>query len=755
MLLTDEQIEAVKITIERYRNKEKYTVIAGVAGSGKAQPISTIIPTPNGNKLLGEIKSGDIVYDRLGKPTKVLDVFPQGLKNNYKVIFEDGRVTYCNDEHLWSYYTSKNNLATKTLREMIDAGLRYNSKKGGYKFRIPICEPIQYEERDFKIDPYIMGVFLGDGCCREKILTLSSENDEIPNIVANLIGKCKPVRLCNKNYNWYFEIDEKNDKFKYLQTKKFFSEYLDELCKYSYEKQIPNEYLYGSIQQRIDLIQGLLDTDGSICKSDSKRYNIRYTTTSLILVKQIQQLFLSLGYKQPTISIDKRSEKYTLGRAYNVIINIPNEDKYKFFRMSRKKNIALEAKKYHKRKNYDRIAIVDVEKMEQPEKMVCLYVDNDEHLYLTNDYIVTHNTTVISYIIQSLLNEFSYIKESNIIYTSFTGKACTVLRQKGNNNVLTLHKLLYEHYPKPDGTFYKKPVEYIPYNIVVVDEVSMVPKFLIEQLFSHENVYVICCGDDAQLPPVNKDENNHLLDNPHIRLTKIMRQDEGSEIIQIATAVREGREVELFKGNEVQIFPHSELTTGMLEWGDIVLCSTNKTRRSLNEQIRNLKGFAGAPADGDKIICKRNYWETFSENEESLVNGTIGYLRDSFDTFMRIPRYLATNKDNINIPYIMGTFETEFGEIYNSLEIDKHMIETGEPCLDWKTSYKLKKQKTRYPEPLEFEFGYAITVWAAQGSQWDKVVFIEEGFPWEKEEHKRLVYTALTRAAKKILWIKK
>ena len=83
------------------------TCLIGKAGSGKAQPIDTVIPTPNGYKKLGDIKVGDYVYDRLGKPTKVLGVFPQGMKDVYTVELADGRKTQCNDEHLWSYYTSK------------------------------------------------------------------------------------------------------------------------------------------------------------------------------------------------------------------------------------------------------------------------------------------------------------------------------------------------------------------------------------------------------------------------------------------------------------------------------------------------------------------------------------------------------------------------------------------------------------------------------------------------------------------------
>ena len=141
-------------------------VITGSWGSGKAQPNSTIVPTPNGPKKLGDMKIGDMVFDRKGYPTKVLGVYPQGTMDCYEVRFSDGRTAKCNDQHLWSVYTSKGNLKTITLREMIDHGIRNNA--GSFYYRIPLCDPVEYPEKKYAVDPYVIGVFLGDGCCREK-----------------------------------------------------------------------------------------------------------------------------------------------------------------------------------------------------------------------------------------------------------------------------------------------------------------------------------------------------------------------------------------------------------------------------------------------------------------------------------------------------------------------------------------------------------------------------------------------------------
>jgi exodeoxyribonuclease-5 len=220
-------------------------------------------------------------------------------------------------------------------------------------------------------------------------------------------------------------------------------------------------------------------------------------------------------------------------------------------------------------------------------------------------YAGTGKSTLVKFIIAAL-SEDGIDPDKDVVFTSFTGKATQVLQKKGNKNVSTLHRLLYEHYPRPDGTFYRRPVASIPFQIVVVDECSMVPKELLNQLLKYK-VYVICLGDPGQLPPVNKDEDNHLLDKPDIFLDEIMRQEEQSEIIKLTMDIRAGKPLNHYIGKEIQILDKDELTTGMLQWADQIICSTNATRVSLNKQMRQLLGRGDAPEDGDKVICLRNY----------------------------------------------------------------------------------------------------------------------------------------------------
>lgn len=364
-------------------------------------------------------------------------------------------------------------------------------------------------------------------------------------------------------------------------------------------------------------------------------------------------------------------------------------------------------------------------------------------------YAGTGKSTLVRYIIDAL-----DVEEDRVCHCAFTGKAAEVLKKKGNKNVATLHRLLYEHIPRPAGGFFRKPKPFIDYDVIVVDEVSMAPKSLMELLFKHQ-VYVICLGDPFQLPPIDKDEDNHLLDNPHIFLDEIMRQEEDSEIIQLTMKIRNQEPIDYFNGNEVKIIPYSDLNTGVLQWGDQILTATNAKRQAINNQMRALQGRTGEPVDGDKIICLRNYWDDSSLNGDALINGTIGILQNSFQTWREIPRFVQSNIRKFDV--LVGDLVVpETNDVYQMTEMDRQMIITGEKCCDWRLSYKLGKLRPKYGEivPKEFTYAYAITTHKSQGSEWPKVVVLEEKFPFDKTEHARWLYTACTRSSEKLVLVR-
>jgi len=388
-------------------------------------------------------------------------------------------------------------------------------------------------------------------------------------------------------------------------------------------------------------------------------------------------------------------------------------------------------------------------KQEQGLKIALQRHKNHDKYVTISGYAGAGKTTLVRFIIEAL-----DVEETKVAYATFTGKAAEVLRKKGNKNAMTLHRLLYDSIPRPGGGFYRKPKAQLDYTIVVVDEVSMVPKSMVQLLLSHR-VFVIFLGDPFQLSVIDKDETQDLLDHPHVFLDEIMRQAAESEIIQLTMKIRNQEPISYYNGSEAMIIPKSKLVTGHYLWADQVICATNATRFAINNQMRALLGYSGLPQNGEKIICLRNQWDDISNDGEAvLVNGMTGILINPFETFITAPPYVKMKNHHIEI--IQGDFLSEEGNLFSNVEMDKKLITQGEYSLDWRESYALGRIKQKIGDivPRQFSFGYAVTTWKAQGSEWDKVLVIEEQFPFDRTEHARWLYTSLTRANQKLVLVR-
>ena len=330
------------------------------------------------------------------------------------------------------------------------------------------------------------------------------------------------------------------------------------------------------------------------------------------------------------------------------------------------------------------------------KEAITRYRNGDKYVCIAG-YAGSGKSTLVKFIIDAL-----NIPDNQIVFATYTGKAAQVLVKKGNKNAMTLHKLLYQSYPRPNGTFIRVPKPNLfPYKIVVIDEISMVPLEMLKLLAKHK-VFLICLGDPFQLPPIDKDTDNHLLDTPHVFLDEIMRQAQESEIIRLSMDIRAGKDISLFKGTEAQVLQKKDMCDGMLTWANQIICSTNATRIALNNQMRDMLGRQGGPQDGDKVICLRNYWETLGEDNDALVNGTIGYIQNSYSTFIKLPYYLGGKKFDV----LHTDFISDSNEKYKDLELDTHMILTGEKCCDTRTAYRLNSNpKYAGLLPLEFTYG--------------------------------------------------
>lgn len=392
-------------------------------------------------------------------------------------------------------------------------------------------------------------------------------------------------------------------------------------------------------------------------------------------------------------------------------------------------------------------------KQEEGLRAVLQRYHNRKKYAVISGFAGTGKSTLVRFIIEAL-----DIDESRVAYATFTGKAAEVLKSKGNKNAMTLHKLLYDSFPRKDGGFIRKPKEYLEYQIVVVDEISMAPKSMLELLFSHR-VFCICLGDPFQLPVIDKDEAHDLLDHPHVFLDQIMRQAAESEIIQLTMKIRNFEAISCQQGNEVIVIPRKSLVTGHLMWADQILCGTNSTRIKVNQQMRQLFGYSGLPQDGEKVVCLRNQWDDYSTDGEAvLVNGMTGYLHNPKPVEYHVPFNKVKNLKQRDIHVIRCQIESDSHNVFEEVDMDRELIMTGESLLDWRDKYALNRFKNASQgediTPREFAFGYCITCHKSQGSEWDKVTVLEETFPYSKLEHARWLYTACTRPSQKLVLVR-
>ena len=401
-------------------------------------------------------------------------------------------------------------------------------------------------------------------------------------------------------------------------------------------------------------------------------------------------------------------------------------------------------------------------KKQEEALKVCVngFLNGDKYRCIAG-YAGTGKSFTVPYIIDAI----GVDPNEDVAYIAYTGKAAQVLKAKGLNHVMTAHKFLYKYktYYYSNGTpfyvreektmadFYPNPMkldEEPPFcpTIVVVDEVSMLPKEMWDILMSLD-FFVIAMGDPFQLPVIDKDTDNHILDKPDVFLDEIMRQAKENEIIRISMEVRERKPLSLYNGTTVKIVPYSDLSYGMMKWANQILCSKNETRRALNKIYREhiLKFENELPVIGDKLICLKNNWDCLSAFQEPLVNGQTGEVL-GFQPF-----HDNTWGDNFYLK-----FRTDEGAHYDTIA-DGQFLREGKPFYpsnEKRKAYnkKMKGKKEKIKKLDLFDYGYAITVHKSQGSQYSKVLVIEE--PMYQTDNARLLYTAVTRAIDKLVLVK-
>jgi exodeoxyribonuclease V len=312
--------------------------------------------------------------------------------------------------------------------------------------------------------------------------------------------------------------------------------------------------------------------------------------------------------------------------------------------------------------------------------------------------------------------------EGDVAFGAFTGKAALVMRTKGCDEARTIHSLIYRASETETGEPYfvlNEDSAVARSKLVIIDECSMVDAELGRDLLSFGKP-VLVLGDPGQLPPV-KGGGFFTSAEPDVMLTEVHRQAADNPILRLSMLVREGKRLSPGAYGESQIIKRAKIDSDMVTKANQLLVGLNRTRRAYNMRMRELFGRAGEfPEAGDKLVCLKN------NHKKGLLNGGIWLVKSTAATRKKkLLMNVVSEDDPAEKPRRIGVLP----EIFQGLE------DTLAPVM--------RKDSD------EFDYGYALTVHKAQGSQWDHVILFDESYAF-REHRARWLYTGITRAARRL-----
>jgi phosphate starvation-inducible PhoH-like protein len=390
---------------ERFaRAKERGEIEVAPLGymRGRAQPLFSKVLTPSGFRPIGSLTVGDFVIGSNGLPTPVLGVYPQGRRQVYRVQTQDGASTLCCGEHLWAVATRHDRDRGKPLRVLQTREMIGRLRAAHYhRFELPlISRPVEFAPRDVPLDPYAAGLLLGDGCLTTRTTPSFTNTDS--ELVLSLGAVLPEIELTRKTQidyvlrrtdGWRGGLIVANPVTATLRA-------LGLAGTRSSTKFVPEDYLYNSSAVRLALLQGLLDTDGGPTTQPGRSCRIEYVTTSPRLRDSVVFLVRSLGgivYWRVRAAAKRRPGR-ARGRpvwhrsdAYSLDIRLPAW--IQPFRLSRKRRI------YEAIGGGRPMRFIDSIEPAGETETVCIKVGAEDSLYLTDDFVVTHNTLNEAFII--------------------------------------------------------------------------------------------------------------------------------------------------------------------------------------------------------------------------------------------------------------------------------------------------------------------------------------------------------------------
>ena len=398
------------------------------------------------------------------------------------------------------------------------------------------------------------------------------------------------------------------------------------------------------------------------------------------------------------------------------------------------------------------------------------YVNTDDQAFVLSGYAGTGKTFLIDYVVREVL---CLKVGSEAVFVSPTGKAAANLVRCGTL-AGTVHSLIYmrdkddfdvdengEIIEREELTFVKREKIDEKIRLIVIDEASMLNEWILRDLLSF-GVKCLFCGDGAQLPPVSG--TCPLLAEPNYTMKEIVRQAADNPIIKVATMARKGERIPYGNyGDKVCVLAKNALSEAerkrLFLKADQIICGRNRTRVSLNREIRGYKGIAPdafLPVEGEKLICTLNDWEKALDKglKFYLVNGIIGTaeeVKESYDDLATMEFTADFLNESVKVPFDTGIFTV--GRYLHSYGERAVTLSNGE-VVGEDNFELLRKFRAVADEPVcRFEFAYAVTCHKAQGSEFDFVIVFDESWAFG-EAKDRWLYTAITRAREKLLIIR-
>ena len=719
----------------------KFSVLTGGPGTGKAQPLTAQVLTPTGFQPIGSLVVGSRIVTAEGTVQTVQSIHPQGEKDIFRVTFADGRSTTCCDDHLWRAWTrvstwsptQKKKIRGRAWRVVPLSYLRRRiaeDRAEANRLAIPLlvgCPELPTQE--FFCDPYVVGALLGDGTISSSTQLTTTDafiREKIQALIAPLGLMLKPVTLHGSDTISYRLTHARRGLPNALGT------HLRELGLNvgAAKKFIPEVFFSGSLAQRQALIQGLLDTDGTVDKNGV----VSFSSSSLRLARDFQRLAWSLGCIA-TLGAVKHPTYTYLGKkraglpAYTITLQHPEPA----LLLSLPRKLARLQRPNARRRLSHRLRISSIEPAGRAP-CVCISINSTSGLYVTDDYLVTHNTTILRALVEILK-----AKKVRVHLAAPTGRAAQRLAETTGGFASTIHRLL--KFDPSKGGFVANEHQPLATDFLIVDEASMLDTRLAAALLQAvpSRAHLLLVGDIDQLPSVGA--GNVLKDLiateqvPVTRLNVIYRQKGQSQIVTTAHAINAGEPGLPPSVNEVAAAQAwSDLTFIVAESAEdcvrktIQLCTefipahypwfnpindvqllapmhkgvagvsnlNVQLQAALNPHAKGLRGPHGEYRPGDKVIqLKNNY-------DKSLFNGDIGAI--------------------ISV-------DTEAGTLTAKFDGAEHVFDRGEFA--------------------NLAPAYAISIHKSQGSEYPVVIvpLLKGHFMMLQ---RNLLYTAITRGKKKV-----